>query len=52
MRIDKYISSQKNELSRSDVKRLIKQKRVTADGITVTTADTKVDENTNVCIDG
>ena len=52
MRIDKFIASQRNDLSRSDVKKLIRAKRVTADGKTVTSADTPVEETSVVCVDG
>ncbi len=51
MRIDKFISSQKTDLSRSDVKRLIKEKRVTADGVTVGSPDFRVGEDSVVCVD-
>ena len=51
MRIDKFISSQRTDLSRSDVKRLIKEKRVTADGVIVTSPDTKIVESAVVCVD-
>ncbi|SDA20244.1 16S rRNA pseudouridine516 synthase [Ruminococcus sp. YE71] len=52
MRIDKFISSQRTDLSRSDVKKLIKDGRVSADGLTVRTPDYKVSENSSVTVDG
>ena len=51
-RLDKTIASQ-GKYSRSDVKKLIKEGRVTLDGETVRSADTKVNPDLNViCIDG
>ena len=52
MRIDKFISSQRTDLSRADVKKLIRAGRVTADGKAVKNADMHVTENTAVCVDG
>ena len=51
MRIDKFISSQRTDLSRSDVKKLIRAGRVTADGLTVRSPDQKISEDTAVCVD-
>ena len=52
MRIDKYISSQRTDLSRSDVKKLIRAGRVTADGLTVRSPDEKIPDGAVVCVDG
>lgn len=53
MRIDKYISSQINGLSRADVKKLIRSGSVTLDGKSVKSPDTQVDEKTcRVCVNG
>lgn len=52
MRIDKFISSQRTDLSRSDVKKLIRAGRVEADGATVKTADHTVGEDSDVRVDG
>jgi len=52
LRIDKIISSS-GVATRSEVKRLVKQARVTADGKTVSYADMKYDpELTEICVDG
>lgn len=51
-RLDKIIASQ-GQYSRSDVKKLVKQGRVTLDGITVKSSDIKADpEKTVIAIDG
>jgi 16S rRNA pseudouridine516 synthase len=53
IRIDKYISSQRNDLSRSDVKKLLRAGRVTLNGETVRSPETKTDPSTaRVCVDG
>ncbi len=52
MRADKYVSSQRTDLSRSDVKKLIRAGRVTADGVPVKTPEEKIPEGTEVCVDG
>ena len=52
MRLDKFIVSC-GMATRSEVKKLVKQGRVTVDGITVVKSDEKIDENTSVvCLDG
>ena len=51
-RLDKTIASQ-GKYSRSDVKKLIKEGRVTLDGEAVRSAVTKVNPDLNViCVDG
>lgn len=52
MRIDKFIASQRTDLSRSDVKKLIRAGRVQADGNTVKTADHTVEDTSDVRVDG
>lgn len=53
MRIDKFISSQRTDLSRSDVKKLIRSGRVALDGETVRSPDVKiVAECARVAVDG
>lgn len=47
MRLDRYISSQRTDLSRSDVKKLIKAGRITVNGRAVKSADYKVDTETD-----
>ena len=52
MRLDKFIVSC-GMATRSEVKKLVKQSRVTVDGITAVKSDEKIDENTSVvCLDG
>ncbi len=52
MRLDKYISSQGN-LSRNDVKKLIRQGAVTVDGTVAARPEMQIDPNTmRVCVDG
>lgn len=52
MRLDKYIVAC-GAASRSEVKKLVKQGRITVDGITPKKSDDKIDENTAVvCLDG
>lgn len=52
MRLDKFIVSC-GMATRSEVKKLVKQGRVTVDGITAVKSDEKIDENTSVvCLDG
>ena len=46
MRLDKFISSQRTDLSRSDVKALVKKGLVTVDGSKAKRADMQIDENT------
>lgn len=51
-RLDKIIASQ-GKLSRSEVKKLVKEGRVTLDGLTVKSSDVKADPSSSViCIDG
>ena len=53
MRLDKFISSQRTDLSRNDVKALVKKGRVTVDGERVKRADMQIDEKSSaVCVDG
>ena len=52
MRIDKFISSQRTDLSRGDVKKLIRAGRVTADGAVVKSPEHKVSETAEVAVDG
>ena len=52
LRLDKIISSS-GIASRSEVKRLVKQARVTVDGVTASSADMKCDpEKSTICVDG
>lgn len=52
MRLDKFIVNC-GMATRSEVKKLVKQGRVTVDGITAVKNDEKIDENTSVvCLDG
>ncbi|MBR6338390.1 MAG: rRNA pseudouridine synthase [Ruminococcus sp.] len=46
MRLDKFISSQRTDLSRNDVKALVKKGLVTVDGQTVKKSNVHIDENT------
>ena len=50
-RIDKIIASQ-GKYSRSEVKKLIMQKRVIVDGNLITRPETKVNEKSSIEIDG
>jgi 16S rRNA pseudouridine516 synthase len=53
MRIDKFISSQRTDLSRSDVKKLIRSGRVTKNSEKVRSPETKVDtEHDEIAVDG
>lgn len=53
MRIDKFISSQRSDISRSMVKELCKKGRITADGAVCKKPDFKIDpETAEICIDG
>lgn len=53
MRIDKFISSQRTDLSRSDVKKLIRSRKVTLDGEIVRSPELKVNsECARVAVDG
>lgn len=53
MRLDKFISSQRTDLSRNDVKALVKKGRVTVDGEKIKKSDIQIDENkARVCVDG
>ena len=53
MRLDRFISSQRTDLSRNDVKALVKKGLVTVDGQTVKKSDMQIDENTaRVSVDG
>ena len=52
LRLDKIISSS-GIASRSEVKRLVKQARVSVDGVTANSADMKCDpEKSEICVDG
>lgn len=52
IRLDKYISEREN-LSRSDIKKLVKKKLVSIDGKIAECSEQKLDEKTaSVCIDG
>lgn len=52
LRLDKIISSS-GVASRSEVKRLVKQARVSVDGVTASSADMKCDpEKSEICVDG
>lgn len=46
MRLDKFISSQRTDLSRNDVKALVKKGLVTVDGEKAKKSDMQIDENT------
>ena len=50
MRLDKYLSDM-TDYSRNDIKKLVKDKRVTVNGITVNKSDLKVSEADVICID-
>ena len=50
MRLDKYLSDM-TDYSRNDIKKLIKDRRVTVNGITVNKSDLKVSEADVICID-
>ena len=53
LRLDKYISSQMAELSRSSVKELCRRGAVTVNGAVVKKADIHIDENSDsVCVSG
>ncbi|MBR1764899.1 MAG: rRNA pseudouridine synthase [Ruminococcus sp.] len=53
MRLDRFIASQRAELSRSDVKALIKRGRVTVNGAPASRADMQISENSDtVCLGG
>lgn len=52
MRTDKYVSSQRTDLSRADVKKLIRAGRITINGRKALTADEKVPDGAVVCVDG
>ncbi len=52
MRIDKFISSQIPSVSRSQVKKLLGQKRISVNGSIVTAADTRIEESDEVALDG
>ena len=52
MRLDKYISSQRTDLSRADVKKLIRQGRVSAAGKTASDPGMQVGEDCEVTLDG
>lgn len=53
MRLDKLISSQRNDISRSDARELCKKGRVTVDGKIEKKSDARIDANAVVvCIDG
>ena len=50
MRLDKYLSDM-TDYSRNDIKKLVREKRVTVNGLTVIKSDLKVSENDAICID-
>ena len=53
MRLDKFISSQRTDLSRNDVKALVKKGLVTVDGAKPGKSDMQIDENRSVvCVQG
>lgn len=53
MRLDKYIASQKSDLSRSAVKELCKKGKITVDGVVEKKYDRKIDaDSASVCVDG
>lgn len=53
MRLDKFIASQKNDLSRSDVKQLCRKGRVTVNGVAAAACDMHIDADSDkICIDG
>lgn len=52
MRLDKYISSQRTDLSRADVKKLIRAGRVAVGGKTASDAGAQVAEEDEVTLDG
>lgn len=53
MRIDKFISSQRPDISRSMVKELCRKGRVTSDGKIIKRTDTQIDESrADICVDG
>lgn len=52
MRLDKFISSQRNDISRSMVKELCRKGLVSVNGKTAKTADTKVSETDTVTVRG
>lgn len=52
MRIDKFITSQRTDISRSQVKKIIRAGRVTLDGEKVTAPDVQVTEKNIICVDG
>lgn len=52
IRLDKFISSQRNDLSRKDVKELCRKGRVTVDEKVVKKSDFSVTEDSNVKVDG
>ena len=53
MRIDKFIASQKSDISRSSVKELCKKGKITVNGKICRKSDFKIDtEGTEVCVDG
>ena len=53
MRLDKFISSQRTDLSRNDVKALVKKGLVTVDGAKPQKSDIQIDENRSVvCVQG
>lgn len=52
MRLDKFISSQRTDLSRSDVKKLIRAGRVTVEGAAQRDPGAQVGEDSSVALDG
>lgn len=52
MRLDKFVSSQRNDISRSMVRELCRKGQVTVNGKVAKAADTKVSENDIVAVKG
>ena len=52
MRTDKYIASQRTDLSRTDVKKLIRAGRVTINGEQARSPEQQVPDGAEVCVDG
>lgn len=52
MRLDKFVSSQRNDISRSMVRELCRKGQVTVNGKVAKAADAKVSENDIVAVKG
>ena len=52
MRTDKYVSSQRTDLSRADVKKMIRAGRITINGEKARSPEQQVPEGAEVCVDG